>query len=486
MSKNNLQDVASERAVLSVLCQHGAEYYFDVNDILSEDTFVVDTNVVLYKCLKNIFEGDQSSKVDIATILSAANSLGLDKFLSNKSEAQHIKAIMDFPVEISNFKTFVAKLKKLEIARRLYDTTHSIQKQIIAINGSESISSIISIAEEPILNFSTSLQDTDNKPELMSQGLEEYIEELIANPIDQVGISTGFPAYDFAIGGGLRKSTINVIAARPKTGKTLLSDNMGFYIASELKIPVLNMDTEMTKKDHINRLLAMSTEIDISKIETGKFASSPNLNNKIKVGIKKIQEAPIYHKSIAGKPFDEQISMIRRWIMQEVGLNSDGTAKPCVVFYDYLKLMDTSGMSQDMKEYQVLGFMMTQLHNFATKFQIPIVAFVQLNRDGITKESTDTASGSDRIIWLCSNFTIFKRKSDEEIAEDGPENGNRKLLPLVSRHGAGLDDNDYINCNMKGWCAKITEGRTRLEIVNGINKENSGFEDVSDENIPFD
>ena len=62
-----------------------------------------------------------------------------------------------------------------------------------------------------------------------------------------------------------------------------------------------------------------------------------------------------------------------------------------------------------------------------------MVTFVQLNRDGITKESTDTASGSDRIIWLCSNFTIFKRKSDEEIAEDGPENGNRKLLPLVSR-----------------------------------------------------
>mgnify|MGYP003875370337 CR=1 FL=1 len=121
--------------------------------------------------------------------------------------------------------------------------------------------------------------------------------------------------------------------------------------------------------------------------------------------------------------------------------------------------MDTQGMSQDLKEYQVLGFMMTELHNFATKYKVPIVAFIQLNRDGINKESTDTASGSDRIIWLCSNFTIFKRKSDEEIAEDGPIHGNRKLVPLISRHGGGLDDNDYINCNMKGWCAKIEEGK---------------------------
>jgi len=82
-----------------------------------------------------------------------------------------------------------------------------------------------------------------------------------------------------------------------------------------------------------------------------------------------------------------------------------------------------------------------------------------------------------------SNFTIFKRKSDEEIAEDGPGEGNRKLIPVISRHGGGLDDNDYINCHMKGWCAKITEGRTKLEIANNISpKTTNTFEIEADDN----
>ncbi|NDB85430.1 MAG: hypothetical protein EB127_22415, partial [Alphaproteobacteria bacterium] len=159
-------------------------------------------------------------------------------------------------------------------------------------------------------------------------------------------------------------------------------------------------------------------------------------------------------------------ALMRRWIVKDVGLEDDGTAKPCVIFYDYLKLMDSQGMSQDLKEYQVLGFMMTSLHNFATRYKVPIVAFVQLNRDGITKESTDAVSGSDRLIWLCTSFTIFKIKSPEELAEDGPNAGNRKLVPIVARHGSGLDDGDYINMLMQGSHSKLRELKTRNEFKN--------------------
>ena len=481
-----LCDPSAERAVLAGICNYGDVAYLEVADIVNESSFTIDSNQIIYKCVKHLC--DSNSKIDVASIYSVANELGVESILQKKDEAQHLRAIMDFPVSIDNVRKFAAKIRKLEITRLLRKQLELAKEKLLDVNGTEPVGSILGIAEDVIFNFTNLLNDNEEAPEHIANDLEEYIKELEENKVDQVGIPTGFPIYDQAIGGGLRKGTVNIIGARPKIGKTLLSDNMGYYIASN-GIPVLNMDTEMAKEDHIHRVLAMITETEINQIETGGFADNPDRANKIYKAVKDLKNTRLFYKTIAGKPFEDQLSIMKRWLVKEVGLNDDGTAKDCVIFYDYLKLMDTSGMSQDMKEYQVLGFMMTQLHNFAVKYKVPIVAFIQLNRDGITKESTDSASGSDRIIWLCSNFTIFKRKSDEEIAEDGPINGNRKLVPLIARHGGGLDDNDYINCSMKGWCAKITEGKTRLELMNNTQKNDEGFivDDNDDENrIPFE
>lgn len=461
-----LSDVSAERAVLSGLIQYGQELYFDVHELLDSECFTVDSNIILYKCLKNSFEKHDTKKIDIASILSSAQEINLYHVISKDSETEHLKAILAFPVLQNNVHQFAIKLKKLHIARLLRKQLDNAQESLLDVDGTESISHILNIAEDAVFDFTNKLNDSDNNPILISKNVAEYVQNLVDNPIDQIGISSGFPVYDKSIGGGLRRSTINIIAARPKTGKTLLVDNMSLNIAKQ-GIPVLNLDTEMTHEDHINRLLGMMTEVDLNEIETGKFAQTPSKKQKINEAITELSGLPIYYKSIAGKSFEEQLSLIRRWITKTVGVNADGSAKECVIFYDYLKLMDSQGISQDLKEYQVLGFMMTALHNFACKYQIPVIAFIQLNRDGITKETTDTASGSDRIIWLCSNFTIFKRKTDEEMAEDGAQNGNRKLVPVISRHGAGLDDNDYINCHMKGWCAKITEGKTRIELAHG-------------------
>ena len=153
---------------------------------------------------------------------------------------------------------------------------------------------------------------------------------------------------------------------------------------------------------------------------------------------------------------------MRRWVHKVVGYDENGNTNDCLIIYDYLKMMSGEGITSSMQEYQILGFMATTFNNFAVRNNLPIVTFIQLNRDGIDKESTAAVSGSDRVVWLTSNLTIFKPKTEEEIVQDdGEENGNRKLVVIKARHGGGVSGGNYINMYMVGKFARVIEKDTR-------------------------
>ena len=473
VKKMILQDLPAERAILAGIFRYGSDALYDVTDIIQESSFTDESNMVLYACLKHILEKDETTSIDIPSMMSAAKELGNSDFF-NAQEVSHLSSVIKFPVLLSNVRKFGAKIRKLEIARLMHDQLELTKEKYAQVKGDEPISQILGIAEESIFDFTSMLSDVDDSPTMVLDTAEERLIELSENPVDQIGIPTGFSRYDFAIGGGLRRGTVNVIGARPKTGKTLLADNMGIHMAQQ-GIPVLNLDTEMRKEDHQHRLMAMLTDVPINDIETGAFSKNPTNRKKVFQAARDLKDTPYYFKTIGGLAFEDQLSIMRRWVAKVVGLNDKGKAKDCVIIYDYLKLMDAASIKGDMKEFQVLGFMMTALHNFSLKYDVPILTFIQLNRDGITKESTESASGSDRIVWLCSNFTIYKKKSDEEIASDGPEHGNLKLVPLIARHGEGLDSNDYINVQMRGASGKIREGMTAFELEDGTGEEEEDY-----------
>ncbi len=471
--KNNLEDLASERAVLAALCQYGLDCYLEI-DFVDADHFTDDMNQLLFHCIhKSVSE---NSKVELASILSAANSLGVHESLNNKQEISFIRSLFNFPIHKENAKSHAVKIAKLKLARDLKKTLTACQKDLDATNGDEDVMDLISKVEAPILDATADIyQSSNKKTEIIGEDIDDYIEFLSENVSENVGIPTGFPRYDAAIGGGLRRKCVDLVAARPKVGKSMFGDAVAMNV-SNLGIPVLMLDTEMSKEDHLNRMIANVSGVDINKISTGKFTENPLEKEKVEKAAEKLKEIPYHYISIAGQSFENILAIMRKWIYQHVGFDEAGVTNDCLIVYDYLKLMGSEGISSSMQEYQVLGFQITQLHNFMVKYDVPCLSFVQLNRDGITKESTDVVSGSDRLIWLCTSFSIFKMKSEEEVAEDKVENGNRKLVPVVSRHGEGLDDGDYVSMKMFGKIGRLEEGMTRNELHNNARSREEGFE----------
>jgi len=454
----NLMDAGAERAVLAGLLEYGMEAYLDIDGLVDAGSFQHQNNGVIFKCIEKLLK--DGSEVDLPSILMAAGQLNVQELIQSKPELEYINLLMRYTVNKGNVVRFAGQMKKYEFARKIRRLGHHLVDQIDNITGDESIMDIIAMVENPVNDLVR--EDSSTKtPKLIGEHIHEYVDYLIENRCDQIGIATGYPAYDAAIGGGLRRKCVDVVSARPKIGKSVCTSNVAMHIAKQ-GIPVLLLDTEMSEEDQNNRNMANLGTVSITDVATGKFSDDEKTLKDIMAAADTLHELPLHYVSVAGESMESILNIIKRWVIREVGVDEDGKTNDCVVMYDYLKLM--GGLDADIQEYLRLGQQITDLHNLAVKYDFACMAFTQLNRDGITQESTAVVSGSDRIIWLCTSFTIFKEKSPEEIVEDGGiEYGNRKMVPIVSRHGPGMENGNYINMFMAGEYARLTELRTRDE-----------------------
>ena len=450
-------DLAFERAILASFCQFGLESYIDV-DYITMESFTDQTNQILFECIRSTMV--EGGKPDLSTILSKSVTLGFDSLISRDGEIAYIRSLYNFPVHKDNIRHYAEKLTKLKILRDGAKTLEACHQRLGEFNGDEDIQCIITSLEGPISELVAQVYNSSsNKPELLTKDVLEYVNGLVDNPHEMMGLSTGIGALDKAIGGGLRKGGVTLLSGRYKSGKSTVGLQIGTNVATT-DLPVLLLDTEMDYNSQKNRFIANYCNININRLAEGKISHDEYY--RIEQAAARFDSLNIFHLNVSGSSFETILSLARQWIYREVGFGEDGKAKDCLVIYDYLKMTSDDGLSDSLKEYQVMGFQMTALHNFCQKYMVPCLSFVQLGRGG------DIAQ-SDRIAWLCTSHTKFEEKSPEEQADDIAEGVippyNRKLTPIVSRYGPCLDPGDYINVRMRGEFAKIEIGPTRNELL---------------------
>ena len=451
MSQENvgLKDVGSERAVVAGLCQYGQEAMVDVSDIIDSQTFTTETAQLLYLCAENILT--ESTTIDIASIYAASNRMGFyNKLFGNKKDTEYIRAVFNFPIKKENIRTHAKRLAKLQFARKAQQVAKDIHDRLGKLTGDETIDHIMNIPETGIFDLLFEVnKGKEDGPVLLTEGADEVLQEILENPCQIAGIPTPWPHYNTAIGGGIRRKTVHLIAARPKAGKTTIAKDVALHCALNLNIPILMLDTEMGRDDQLFRTLAGMSGVNTGKIETGQFGENVIDTKAVLDMLEKLKGHPYFwYKDIFGKPFPEVLSIIRRWIVQQVGYDEQGDVNDCLVIYDYFKLMSETQIDQ-IQEYQALGFQLSTLTDFAKEFDFPCLAFVQLNRE-------EDISQSDRLRWFASSTSKFLRKDAEQMRQDGSNNGNRKLLVEDARFGPGLVD-DHIDMQLNGDISTLSE-----------------------------
>lgn len=265
-------------------------------------------------------------------------------------------------------------------------------------------------------------------------------------------------------------------------GKTSLAKEVAVHFASVLDVPVLVLDTEMSSNDLLFRSIASLSSIPISQIENGQFAKD---KEAVFEATRKLHSTgKFYYINVAGKQFEEILSIIRRFVVKHVGYDENGNVNNCLVIYDYFKLM-TPDTLEKMQEYQAMGFQMSRLSDFSKEYDFPCLAFVQINRDGITKETSDIIAQSDRLLWLAHSVSIYKEKNPEEIIDGNL--GTHKLIVLASRYGGGMQvGQDYIHMKMKKDLGKISEVGLYSQTKQIQKQQEDGFDHEQVEETPFE
>jgi replicative DNA helicase len=177
------------------------------------------------------------------------------------------------------------------VLRRLIAAAKQIEG--LGYEGGPDIDASLNKAEDILFQVRMRRDPRDFVP--IREALGEYFEEAGPGTAAAEGeilrIMTGFAALDEFLG-GLQRSDLIVLAARPSLGKTSLALNIARNAAINQQACVALCSLEMSREAVVQRLLASESGVDFNKVRHGQF--SEQSERRIMEASGMLSEAPIY------------------------------------------------------------------------------------------------------------------------------------------------------------------------------------------------
>lgn len=195
----------------------------------------------------------------------------------------------------------------------------------------------------------------------------DRLDEIHKNAGALRGIPTGYKELDSMLG-GLQKSDLIILAARPSMGKTGLALDIARNVAVREKQPVGVVSLEMSKDQLGDRLLCAEAGVDLWKMRTGKLQNDEDFA-RIGRAMGELAEAPLFIDDSASSNIMEIRTKARR-LQMEHGIE--------LLVVDYLQLME--GRASTDNRVQEIAEISRGLKSIARELNIPILALSQLSR----------------------------------------------------------------------------------------------------------
>ena len=345
------------------------EAIVQVSDFLHADDFYRDAHRTIFEVILQLFE--EHEPADFITI---CDELERRNKLEEVGGASYITSLINQVPTSGNVEFYARIVERTAILRRLIHAAG----QIAAIAYEEGDADIaLDKAEQLIFNISQRHARSDFAH--MRDILAEYM-----NKLDQlherrgtiVGVPTGFTDLD-RLTGGLQKSDLIVLAARPGIGKSSLALSLAHNSALKYQNSIALFSLEMSKDQLAQRLLSMDAGIDQQRLRTGRIEEDEW--DRIVYAMDTLSEANIWIDDTAGISTMEMRSKARR-LQAEHGID--------LIIVDYLQLMQaTIGGKRNENRVQEISEISRSLKGLARELNIPVLALAQLSRAVESRQS---------------------------------------------------------------------------------------------------
>lgn len=352
------QNVDAEQSILGAILID-PEAIIKITDSLSPDDFYREDHHIIYEHMLKLFE--KRKPIDMLTLTDALESSKKLSFVGGATYIATLTGMVNSSVHIVHHAEII---KNKAMLRKLI----SAGSKIADLGYHEDAESEIVLDEAEAALFSVSQTHLKNNFVPIGSVLSESfdrIDELHKNKGALRGVTTGFKAMDNLLG-GLQKSDLIILAARPSMGKTTLAMNIAENAAIKAHAKVGVFSLEQSKDQLVDRLLCSQAGVDTWKLRTGNLNDEDFPRIGQAMGI--LSEAPIFIDDTPGLSALEVLTKARR-LRMEHGLD--------LIVIDYLQLMrgrTTESRNQEVSEIS------RSLKGLARELEVPVIALSQLSR----------------------------------------------------------------------------------------------------------
>lgn len=401
------QNLEAEKAVIgSILLDNTS--LFQIVDIVNPEDFYDPKHKLIAKTIFSLYS--QNTAVDLLTL---TGELKKQKKIKESGGAAYLSEIVAEVPTAANIKAYAEIVREASVRRSLI--TFGAKLDEVARNETTSVDEIVDELEGDLLSISRNTTKTDYID--ANTMLEMHIkraDEFAKNPNALRGIPTGLRDLNTYLG-GLHKSDLIILAARPSVGKSAFAISLSRHASVKEKKSVLFFSLEMPAVQIIERVLAQEMEVNMWNIRMSKLTDDDYRKHSEAAG--KISESKFYVDETPGITIMQLRSKARKLAIEE-GLD--------LIVVDYLQLMQTRDVDN---RAQAVGEISRALKILARELNIPIIALSQLNRavenraERIPQLSDLRESGSieqdaDIVLFLSRDLPTDEEEDDEEQVID--------------------------------------------------------------------